>query len=182
MHLRKAGSACRLALRIPGWRRSYALAVNGRPVVRPALENGYVSIDCPDGKQEIELELTMQPMRVTCHPAVPENVGKVCLQRGPLVYCLEEADNGPELWRLLLPAGSSLVEAEDARWPGGIPDLQADGYRLADGRQAGLYSLDEKPEMEPARLTFIPYFAWSNRTPGEMLVWLRELATAPDAD
>lgn len=178
--LRKAGPACRLALRIPGWCRAYVLTVNGRPVVQPVPANGYVLIDCPEGALEIDLELTMQPQRVTCHPAVPENIGKVCLQRGPLVYCLEEADNRPELWRLLLPADSN-IELKEAGWPGYIPNLQADGCRLANGRHTGLYSLDEQPALEPVRLTFVPYYAWSNRSPGEMLVWLRELAAAPDS-
>lgn len=182
IRLCKSGAACSLALRIPGWCRTYTLTVDGKPVVQSALANGYVSIDCPEGTQEIKLELTMQPMRVTCHPAVPENIGKVCLQRGPIVYCLEEADNGSELWRLFLPAGSNLAEVAETEWPGDIPNLQADGYRLEDSCLTGLYSLDQKPELQPARLTFIPYFTWSNRTPGEMLVWLRELAAALAAD
>ena len=172
--LHKDGAACRLAWRVPGWCRQHTLMQDGRQVV-PDIENGYIQIDCPAGPVTVSLTFDMQPCRVTCDPAVPENIGKVCLQRGPLLYCLEEADQGRELWRLYLPDNSPVDLDWHQAWPGDIPGLKAAGYRQADGPVDSLYRFAETPELVPVRLNFVPYYVWGNRGPGEMLVWLHAL-------
>lgn len=172
VRISKGGDACRLALRIPGWCRRWHLAVDGIQI-RPEMQDGYARIACPAGEVLVALDFELIPERVTCHPSVPENIGKVCLQRGPLVYCLEQADNGPELWRLALPDGSA-VQTAAAGWPGGVPNLLADGLRLQDPPDSRLYLSGSTEVWAPCELTFVPYYAWSNRTPGEMLVWLHQ--------
>lgn len=173
VQINKEGAACRLALRIPGWCRNFTMTVSGL-AVNPEQEFGYALVDCPAGSLSVCMNFEMEPRRVVCNPAVPENIGKVCLQRGPIVYCLEEADNGPQLWRLSLPADSPIEENSQAGWPGFIPNLQSDGYRLSDDADDLLYQFDERLNRKPVKLTFVPYFAWGNRIPGEMRVWVHE--------
>ena len=109
------------------------------------------------------------------NPRVAEDAGKVALTRGPLVYCLEEIDNGKRLH--LLRAGGARGGI-DARWEpgtlGGIVALETDGLRESEAWEGPLYAACAAPETHPVRLRFIPYYAWANRGVGEMRVWIRE--------
>jgi DUF1680 family protein len=113
----------------------------------------------------------------------------VAIQRGPIVYCLEEADNGEELSRLQLPANAALEAAERTDLLGRVVVIhgmgvgEAGGPAGANAAPAGeLYSRDDgrrpaegSSNVPTAKdLLFIPYYAWANRTPGEMAVWIRE--------
>ena len=161
--------------RIPGWCRRYAVRVNGETVQAPAPERGYLCIDrlWKDG-DEIALTLEMPATRVYCNPRVRENVGKVAVRQGPVVYCLEQADNGDDLQRILLPKGAALASSYRADLLGGVNVITAQGERRADEWGDALYLDDPRPVYEPKALTFVPYFAWGNRGAGEMSVWVRE--------
>ncbi|MGQ9778515.1 MAG: glycoside hydrolase family 127 protein [Bacillota bacterium] len=165
-----------LAVRIPGWCRGAELMVNGSPVsFAPFLRRGYVHLkrEWHPGDRVL-LRLPMPVERVYAHPRVRANAGKVALQRGPLVYCLEEIDNGPNLPAILLP-----VEAEiEARYLpdllGGVVVLETEGLRLEEEAwEGGLYG-PVKARARRVKIRAVPYFAWNNRGPGEMLVWIRE--------
>ena len=112
---------------------------------------------------------------VDAHPAVTADLGRVALRRGPLVYCLEEADNpGAPVQRLALPRASALrPEARDDLWPGVI-SLTADAERLADSDWNTTLYRPAPPKRAPAPLTAIPYVLWNNRTRGSMTVWIPE--------
>jgi len=121
------------------------------------------------------LELDMSARRIYAHPSVRANAGKVALQRGPLVYCLEEADNGAPITSLMLPADAHLSSRFDAQLLGGCTVIEADGWR--DDSEAwgeALYQTAAK-RRQRAKLTFIPYYLWANRGEGEMAVWVREI-------
>ena len=90
--------------------------------------------------------------------------------RGPLVYCLEETDNGPHLNSLVLPEKSSFV-CEEVNELGGTVRIEADARRESQGSDE-LYT-QTPPQLTSTRISAIPYYAWDNRDPGEMLVWLR---------
>ncbi|MFZ4397910.1 MAG: glycoside hydrolase family 127 protein, partial [Kiritimatiellia bacterium] len=97
-----------LALRIPGWCAKFSLAVNGKAVrVKPL--KGYVRVarNWQDG-DSVQLTLAMPVLQVEANPKVRMNCGRVALQRGPLVYCLEQADNGAELNDITLPAAAKF--------------------------------------------------------------------------
>ena len=104
------------------------------------------------------------------------DIGRVAIQRGPLVYCLEQADNGANLRALTLPAAAALHAWRDDGFFGGADRISAHGFRVSakDGDEAPLYAADAAPQAEEAELQFIPYHLWANREPGEMLVWVRE--------
>ncbi|MBN1138873.1 MAG: glycoside hydrolase family 127 protein [Anaerolineae bacterium] len=164
-----------LALRLPGWCRQAALQVNGEGVaIEPLLAAGYIRVErrwAPgDG---VVLDLAMPVERIEAHPAVHEDAGRVALQRGPLVYCLEEVDNGPHLADLALRRDTPLEAAWDGTLLGGVVTLTGRAQRrAADGWGEALYRPVEGGVQEVPFLA-VPYYAWANREPGEMMVWIR---------
>lgn len=163
-----------LALRIPAFSaRSFAIAINGEGV-EPELHAGYAILRrawVPG--DEVELTLNMAVRRVYANPKVREDLGKVALMRGPLVYCLEERDNGANLSGVYLPREAVPLEVERPDKLGGIVELEAQGRRVVLDEGTELYR-ETPPETEACALHFIPYYAWANRGENEMLVWVRE--------
>ncbi|OAX61359.1 glycoside hydrolase family 127 protein [Xanthomonas translucens] len=169
-----------LALRLPDWCRAPQLRLNGEAVAIAAhLQHGYCVLRRRWQRGDtLHLHLPMPPMRVSGHPRVRHLAGKVALQRGPLVYCLEQADNGTQLHQLRLPADAAIRTEPGSGTLAGQVLLQAAGERLhgQDDAQADaipLYRYDAPPASRQAQtLTFVPYFAWANRGEGEMRVWV----------
>ncbi|MGN1024126.1 MAG: glycoside hydrolase family 127 protein [Lachnospiraceae bacterium] len=162
-----------LALRLPGYAKDVSLTRNGAAIPLPQVRDGYLLI--PDNWQEndqITMTFAMPIQRLRANGKVRKDAGGVCLVRGPIVYCLESCDNGKELWNLVLPR---QVQIKAQRTSGSLGDavcLHAEGYRevLED---TALYT-EKMPEEKTQQLTFVPYFLWGNREPGEMRVWIRE--------
>ncbi len=140
-----------LKLRIPGWCKKFAVSVNDKVVPAVVGEDGYLTMSRQWKKGDhIALMLETPAELVAADPRVKENIGKRAVQRGPLVYCLEEADNG------------KMDEISVS------PDMAFD-LQPGIGKLAGLKTL--KAKMQGRDLTFIPYFAWDNRDAGKMKVW-----------
>ena len=166
-----------LKLRVPGWARGETVKVNGEPFdAAAAKRNGYVEIRRRWSPGDVvDLDIPMEVARVYSHPDVRMDIGRVCLKRGPFVYCVEQADN-PDLAivRLRLPRDASIQASERPEIFDGIVELVADGkLARAEDWNGNLYRSTPVKE-DPVRLTAIPYYAWSNRGPGRMLVWLPE--------
>ncbi|MDQ0493739.1 glycoside hydrolase family 127 protein [Paenibacillus brasilensis] len=160
------------ALRIPGWCKQAEVKVNGKAVSLDHLEKGYVELEriWNDG-DVVSLHLAMPVERIRSNPLVSMNQQQIALQRGPVVFCLEEVDNGPNLAGLRLPKNSLITEEFSESLLGGIVKLTAEGYRVKSS--TALYS-SEPPELVPQQITAIPYYAWCNRAKGEMRVWVYE--------
>ena len=165
----------RIAMRVPGWCRRYALTVNGAPVDAPT-EDGYLLLDRDwQPGDTVALDFDMPVTRVAADPRVREDIGKVAVTRGPLVYCLEEKDNGSDLHLLRLPRSAKFAVHEAPDLLDGVTVVTAEGLRRSDSWTANsLYAPAGEPEETPRTLTFIPYYAWANRGIGEMCVWIRE--------
>jgi uncharacterized protein len=166
-----------LALRVPGWCRGAELRVNGKAVgAAPITQKGYARIrrEWKNGDR-VDLVLPMPPERIEAHPAVRQDCGRIALQRGPLVYCFEQADNGPGLNDIVLPRAARLaVKNDHTLLDGGIPVIMARGERRSpEGWKDTLYRRAGS-RTKAVTLKAIPYFLWANRQPGEMLVWIRE--------
>lgn len=171
-----APAAFALRLRLPGWCAAPQVAVNGEPVDAATSEKGYLRIERvwrPGDR--VELELPMPVERVYAHPAVKADVGRVALRRGPLVYCVEEADNAAPQ-RIFLPADAALTAREAPELLGGVVVVEGTAVALDDAGWEGALYRAEAPARRPVALRAIPYFAWDNRAPGAMLVWLPEAA------
>ena len=171
--LADAPFATTLALRLPEWCAQPQLQVNGEAVQIDA-DKGYARLtrrwhpgDC------IVLELPMPVRRVSAHPSLRQAAGKVALQRGPLVYCLEQVDNGPDLHQLVLPADAVFRVLPGEGVLGGKQVIQVEGVRRLPAGGDALYRYDAgTPAQQRQALAFVPYFCWANRGEGEMRVWV----------
>jgi DUF1680 family protein len=168
-----------LKLRIPGWSRDASLSVNGEPY-DAALEPGTY----PEVRRRwqagdvVQLSLPMPVRRIESHPFVTENSGRVALMRGPLLYCIEQADN-PEidLRELALPESTAPTATFRSDLLGGVVALTgAFELRSPAGVWAGtLYresGVSSQSQSRSVEVTAIPYYAWANREPGRMRVWI----------
>lgn len=165
-----------LHLRIPAWSTGAELTVNGEPVgLADVTSDGYTAIRRTWKKGDrVLLDLEMPIERLYANPQVRQDAGRVALSRGPLIYCVEATDNDSQLHRLTLPRAASVEAQQRPELLGGVVTLSATAQADAgDGWQGGLYR-PAPPATTKTRLTAIPYFAWDNREPGEMLVWLRD--------
>jgi DUF1680 family protein len=163
-----------LAMRVPGWSKTSTFSINGESVA-PIIEDGYAYFNRDWRAGDVlTIELDMEPQRIYAHPNLRANAGRVALQRGPLVYCFEETDNGAPLASLTLPA-TAPIRVVHADWRGGVVFLEAEGQRIVETEQQHnpLYR-SEPYKREGHRLLAVPYTLWGNRDPGEMLVWIRQ--------
>jgi hypothetical protein len=167
-----------LKLRIPGWaigrpvpsdlyRPSDAkvspivLTVNGEKTDAAPGEDGYVHLQrIWKAGDVVKLDLPMPTRRILANEKVEADRGKVTLMRGPMVYCLEAADQPDvNLTRLILPRAAEMTAKHRNDLLGGVTVLE--GEALADGSK-------------PVKVTAIPYYTWQNRSKGAMTVWIQE--------
>ncbi len=166
-----------LGLRIPGWCRVWSAYVNGEPVSRPTVEKGYLKIAShwQDG-DTVCLKLEMPVQLVQAHPKVRADAGKIAVQRGPLVYCIEEQDNGANLSAVSIDPSAQFTAVKGHRLLKNAVVLEGKGVReLETGWEGTLYRpycQGENAEKEVG-VKLIPYFLWANRGEGEMAVWIR---------
>lgn len=163
-------------LRIPGWCRDWAVAVNGEALdTGKLMSKGYIAIRRPwsDG-DAIRLSFDMPVERLYAHPAVGEDADRVALKRGPVVYCIEETDIGMEPQRLRLTASGAIEARFDADLLGGAVVLEGDALEAeVEDWKTALYR-NSPAAFRPRRFRAIPYHLWANRDEGAMQVWLAE--------
>ena len=158
-----------LALRVPAWCADARLSVNGS-LVRAGAQEGYLRLTRTwRPGDRVELVLAMPPRLVTAHPRVDAVRGTAALARGPLVYCLEQAD---------LPTALSGVVFEDLELDPAVPPEAAEGgfapvmlraaIRVRPGAADALYRTGGLAATVPT----VPYFLWANRAAGPMRVWI----------
>jgi uncharacterized protein len=168
--------AMTLALRIPGWCEGAKLRVAGKNVVlKPVMKKGYATIKrmWAEG-DEVTLDLPMPVVRIEARPEVKADTARVALQRGPVVYCLEAADNGAGLDELMLSAKTKLSVKHEAKLLGGVTVISGKAARRSGPKWGEeLYRPATSKKVEQS-FRAVPYYAWDNRKAGEMLVWLRE--------
>jgi DUF1680 family protein len=125
---------------------------------------------------EITLDLTVQ--RLYAHPNVRQDRNRVALRRGPLVYCLEGTDHPVPLNRIGLSRDAAFEARFEQDVLGGVVTLQAPAAAETDEDWPHTLYRAEPPRTDPVRIKAVPYYAWDNRDPGEMLDWLREAGAA----
>ncbi|MNI41560.1 Non-reducing end beta-L-arabinofuranosidase [compost metagenome] len=165
-----------IALRIPSWSEGANLTVNGETVnIAGCLENGYAVIRREwQAGDVIELTLPMEAHRIYAHPNLRADAQKAAIQRGPLVYCLEGADNGEPLSSISLNKTGGFEEYFDEKLLGGAVVIKTAGSRVDEASwNGGLYSRTKAAEQQ-VEVTAIPYYLWGNRGSGEMKVWIPE--------
>ena len=166
-----------LACRIPGWCEKYTLEGVEKSETQTCIKGGYLYITrewCAD--EEIVFDFDMPVRLMQAHTSVRENTGRLAVMRGPVVYCLEEADNGKSLHNLYLnPEGESRVE-DFGELGRPMKAIIMQGKRYAESAEAEpLYREYTQSDYEEVELKYIPYYAWNNRGEGEMQVWTKYL-------
>lgn len=141
-----------MRLRIPGWCKSYTVKVNGAEV-KPLVESGYAVLPgkWSDG-DAIELNMDMPVEVVAADPRTKEDEGMRAIQRGPIVYCIEEADNKDGFDDLKISENADFTTAFEKDLLNGVVTIDA---KVGD-----------------RTLKYIPYYSWDNREAGKMKVWV----------
>jgi DUF1680 family protein len=155
--------------------------VDGQPCDGPIVPGSYAEVRRTwRAGDVIELDLSMPPRRVECHPYVAENACRVALMRGPILYCLEQMDHPDlDLRDIVLSAAAPLSVEYCPDLLGGVAVLRGRGIVVPpdEGWTSRLYrsmpAQSEQPGGQAIDLRAIPYYAWANREPGAMRVWLR---------
>jgi len=179
-----------MMVRIPGWAQNApvpgdlyryidasgekpTLSVNGTPAPLK-LENGYVRLKRTwNAGDTIELTLPMPVRKIAAHDRVRDNRGRLALERGPLVYCLEWPDNGGGALHVIVPDKAALK--------GEYRPSLLNGVEVITGQAQALVRAQDGVSVRTTAhsLVAIPYYAWANRGMGEMTVWIaRDSGTA----
>jgi len=177
-----------LALRIPGWAGDEAMPTDlyrflDANAAKPGLKvNGQAApLDIRDGYARIRrtwkngdiaaLSLPMPVRRVVAYDSVAADSGRVALQRGPVVFAAEGVDNDGGVFDFFLPDAATLAAEFRPSLLNGVVVITGNTLALSKGA-AGKIRNEEKPFLA------IPYYAWANRGPGQMLVWLPRTSAA----
>ncbi|AMR26144.1 six-hairpin glycosidase [Hymenobacter psoromatis] len=187
----KATADFDLLVRIPGWARNEAMPSNLYTFEQPSAEratirvngkavdyqrqNGYAVLSRKWHKRDVvEVRLPLAVRRVRANPLVKDDLGKVALQRGPVMYCAEWADNNGKTSNIVVPAGTQFAASYQPQLLHGITTLTATvPVVVLDGSGTSVSTT-------PRTLVAIPYYAWANRGQGEMTVWFPEKLTNLD--
>ena len=162
-------------MRVPSWTTRPSLSINSIPVSLGPMENGYLTLTRSwKSGDVVDLVLPMEVRFLRSHPRVRETFGQVALQRGPLVYCAEQVDNGSDLHLLALDTTSKAkVESAPGLGPGALR-LRVEATRAESPAEAA--SLDtQPPSQRRTEAILVPYHLWGNRGEGEMRVWIRTI-------
>ena len=170
-----------LRLRIPGWCAAPRLSVNGEAIDLAAVtEKGYAGIRRTWSSSDIiQLDLPMPVERVYAHPDVKADVGSVAMRRGPLVYCFEQVDQEAPVFHTLLSEQKELQAASAPDLLDGVVRVTGSAIALDDTDWEGMLYRTTPPTLHACSVRAIPYYAWDNREPGAMTVWMREPLCTP---
>ena len=179
----KKATAFNLLVRIPGWAMDKAIPsdlyqfqknlaakpvikVNGK-VVEYAVQKGYAVISRTwQVNDKVEVNLPMEVRRVIASEKIKDDMGKVALQRGPLVYCAEWVDNYGKASNILVPANTVFSTVFK-------PDL-LNGIMVINAEVPAVVISNNSVATVKQSFTAIPYYSWANRGKGEMMVWFPE--------
>ncbi|QKJ30149.1 glycoside hydrolase family 127 protein [Mucilaginibacter mali] len=171
-----------LKIRIPGWAReetipsnlySYQqpainkveIKLNGKPV-EYIMKDGYAVITKKwKAGDKIDISLPMEVRRVIANVKVTDDIGKIALQRGPIMYCAEWADNGGKTSNFIIPSTTTFKPEHNAGLLNGVTVLKG------DVKQVNIDANGENVNTVNKQITAIPYYSWANRGKGEMMIW-----------
>ncbi|WP_436926170.1 glycoside hydrolase family 127 protein [Halosimplex amylolyticum] len=163
-----------LRIRVPDWASDVALSVNGASV-SASTADGYVSVEQAwNPGDEVTLSFSLPVDALTADPRTRADAGRVALRRGPLVYCIEDADQSVPVESLTVSDGADSFEPDhDPDLLGGVTTLRGSGTAIdLDGWEESLYRPAESVDREDVDVVAVPYYAWDNREDGSMTTWL----------
>jgi len=169
----EVNSELTLALRIPAWSKGYTIDVPDTYVGE--VKDGYLYLKGDwSTVSNFAINFKMETQIIQTNPLVRDNVGKVALLRGPIVYCAEEVDNGKNLHNLYVDTTKPIREEKTLIDNEEVVSLTLSGYRQMPVDGSGLYYDLRDDVREEVSIKLIPYYTWCNRGENEMMVWLRK--------
>ncbi|RYG58559.1 glycoside hydrolase family 127 protein, partial [bacterium] len=174
-----SGGKFGLFLRIPGWSaQGSTIHINGEAFTEDVMPGTYVELNREwQAGDTVTLQIPMPVRRIFSHAYVADNLHRIALQRGPILFAIEATDISIDVRNLVIP---ETAEIEATRRPdllGGVVVLSGRAQNSNDTEASLLYGYvrPEKIGTEQVEFTAIPYFAWANRDAGPMQVWIREM-------
>ena len=165
-----------IRLRIPNWATGASVAVNGEMQLGSLTPASYCELTrrWEDGDR-IELDLPMEACLIEAHPKVEACRNHVAVKRGPIVYCLESPDlpEGVRVFDVRIPRGITLTPRHEPDLLNGVTVLEGTALHVASENWSGpLYRPASGGDLEEVAMRLIPYYAWANRGPAEMTIWM----------
>lgn len=163
-----------LKLRIPGWADGAEITKNNEKIAFQT-EKGYATLSGSLKKGDrITLRLPMTVTFMEANPLVEETRSQVAVMRGPVVYCLEKADvpENVDIFDLKVNALDSFEPVQESVLGQSLVFLQGNAYTDNTEEWGSLYRKVSADEKQAVSVRLVPYFAWGNRTFGDMAVWL----------
>jgi DUF1680 family protein len=168
--------AAAIYLRIPDWTEDASLKTNGSLVTHTLPPGSYVRLAGPWQSGDVmELNLPMPVTLIESHPLVEQTRGQIAVQRGPIIYCLESVGlpKDVSLDAVLLPRDAQWSVRHQPDLLGGVTTLATDALvRPVESSSNALYRRASPAPLRGQRIQLIPYYAWNNRGPTDMSVWL----------
>ncbi len=165
-----------LAFRIPAYGKDFQVQNENGTILSPEISNGYAYISGTFADTVLTVAYQEKAGFIRANPNVRADAGKVAMMKGPVVYCLEEVDNGKNLASIYVDADQEIKEIYEPEVMGGTLTLELEGKKISSDNWSGqsLYGT-EKRKLEDVKLKAVPYSSWGNRKAGEMTVWIKEL-------
>lgn len=166
-----------LGLRLPAWSDQTRIGLPGAPGQPGPVEKGYARIERAWRSGEtVDLHLGMSPRLTEAHPWVESTRGCLAIERGPLVYCLEQPDQQAPVYDLEIDPAAPLTAEWQPDLLEGVSVVRGSGYEIdRAGWEGSLYRRYQPGAAlpkQPVPLTAIPVYAWANRGPNAMKVWI----------
>lgn len=175
-----ANDRMQLAMRVPDWTDIFCFdgityeSIDDWMYRGGESENGYLLLDI-NKDTDISFAFSMPVRFIRANQKVREAAGQLTVMRGPIVYCLEEADNGPDLHLLRINPGQKADVRFDRICDEHIIRIITAGVREAPEQIDSLYHQFRSEEQLAVQLNWIPYYTWANRGENEMQVWCRRI-------
>ncbi len=167
----------KLALRLPDGCQLTSLTVDGNPVRIESgrISKGYLYLRRDWSQTVVALNFDMPVLKMRPHPRVSAGAGCLALMKGPIVYAVEQIDNGENLSALSVEDQARVcVQPAPAGLPGQADSLILDGWRDCEDGLDGILYTSRRISATPVRIRAVPYCLWANRGVGEMRVFIRE--------
>ncbi|MGN1175103.1 MAG: glycoside hydrolase family 127 protein [Roseburia sp.] len=163
-----------IMLRIPSYAKNVSLISDGKVICTKS--GSYMKIPFSEKKAKIHMTFEMPAHFVYANPKVRADAGKVAVKKGPLVYCLEEVDNGTNLSNIFVDTSVEPKESFEKNLLGGTEIVKISGKRMAERewKEDVLYG-EWNISLEEVELKMVPYCYWGNRRTGEMQTWMKAL-------
>lgn len=137
-----------------------SVSIDGKKISAKRSENGYIFLTCKwTNEEKISIDFPMNVRSVISHPNLKDNAGKTAIERGPIVYCAESADNEGSVLDMSLAADPILVASFEKNALNNFYSISGNAFR------------GKETEIKKTNIKLIPYYAWSHRGEGEMSIW-----------